>query len=110
MIRWKMVERIGAYVAGELSGEEAHRVERLILEDPNALELAESYARLLAFLSAVGRESPVPPPAIVENAVRWAANDIRAIRACEPHEPGAGEGCSTSRTRRYKKGRPKNEG
>ena len=77
MVRWEMLERIGAYVAGELSGEEAHEVERLILEDPEALGLAESYTRLLAFLSAVGREPPVPPLALVDHAVRWAADDIR---------------------------------
>ena len=104
MVRWEMLERIGAYVAGELSGEEAHEVERLILEDPEALGLAESYTRLLAFLSAVGREPPAPPLAIVDHAVRWAADDIRVRR---PHEPDAGEGCSKSRTRRYRKGRPK---
>jgi len=62
MIRWKMLEGIGAYVAGELSGEEARKVERLLREDPEALGLAESYTQLLALLSAVGRESPVPPP------------------------------------------------
>ena len=72
MIRWKMLEGVGAYVAGELSGEEARKVERLILEDPEALALAESYTRLLAALSAVGRESPVPPPALVDHAVRSA--------------------------------------
>jgi anti-sigma factor RsiW len=104
MVRWEMLERIGAYVAGELSGEEAHEVERLILEDPEALGLAESYTRLLAFLSAVGREPPAPPLTIVDHAVRWAADDIRARR---PHEPDAGEGCSKSKTRRYRKGRPK---
>ena len=74
MVRWKMLEKIGAYIAGELSGEEAREVERLIREDPEALSLAESYTRLLDCLSAVGRESPVPPPAIVDYAVWWAAH------------------------------------
>ena len=72
MVRWKMLERIGAYVAGELSGEEARKVEQLILEDPEALTLAESYTRLLASLSTVSRESVVPPPALVDHAVRSA--------------------------------------
>jgi hypothetical protein len=104
MVRWTMLENIGAYAASELSGEEARKVERLILEDPEALKLAESYTRLLAFLGTMSRESPVPPPAIVDHAVRRAADDIPP---CEPHDPGAGEGCSKSRTKRYKKGSPK---
>lgn len=74
MVRWEIVERIGAYAAGELSGEEAREAERLIREAPEALELAESYTRLLDCLSAVGRDSPVPPPAIVDYAVWWAAH------------------------------------
>ena len=110
MIRWELLERIGAYAAGELSGEEARDVERLILEDAEALGVAESFSRLLASLSAVGQETPVPPPDIVENAVRRAANDIRTGRACEPHEPGAGEGCSKSRTRDTRKEGRKSEG
>ncbi len=87
MIRWELLERIGAYVAGELSGEEAREVERLILEDPEALGAAEFYTRLLASLNAVGQETPVPPPAIVENAVRWATNDIRAVQVCNLTRP-----------------------
>jgi hypothetical protein len=69
MIRWKVLERIGAYVAGELSGEEPHKVKRLILEDPEALELAESYTRLLAFMSAVRAGTLLSHP-ILEHAVR----------------------------------------
>ncbi len=89
MIRWELLERIGAYVAGELSGEEAREVERLIFEDPEALGVAESYNLLLTSLSAVGQETPVPPPAIVDNAVRWATNDIRATRACSHTRPAS---------------------
>ena len=62
MVRLKLLEDIGAYAASELSGEEARKVEWLILEDPEALKLAESYTRLLAFLGTMSRESPVPPP------------------------------------------------
>jgi len=75
--RRKILERIGAYVAGELSGEEARRIERFVLEDAEGQRLAESYTRLLAFLSAVGQESPAPPQAIAEHVVRWAAADTR---------------------------------
>jgi hypothetical protein len=102
MVRWEIV-KIGAYAAGELSGEEAREAERLIREAPEALELAESYTRLLDCLSAVGRDSPVPPPAIHRRLRRVVGDPL----VCEPHEPSAGEGCSKSRTRRYKKGRPK---
>jgi anti-sigma factor RsiW len=98
-----MLERIGAYVAGELSGEEAREVERLILEEPEAPGLAESYTRLLACLSAAGRESPAPPPAIIDHAVWWARHSC-----VDPREPGAAAaGCRKSRTRRYRKGGPK---
>ena len=71
--RWEVLERIGAYVAGELFGEEARQVERLILENAEGQRLADSYARLLALLSTVGEEISEPPQAIVERAVRWAA-------------------------------------
>src|SRR3712207_8638871 len=49
--RWEMLERIGAYTAGELSGEEARETERFILEDPDGRRLAESYARMLVLRS-----------------------------------------------------------
>jgi hypothetical protein len=43
-----MLERIGAYAASELSLEEMREVEQLILEDAEALRLAETYLRMLA--------------------------------------------------------------
>ena len=70
--RWEMLERIGAYAAGELPGEEARHVERLILEDPDALRLAESYLRMLALLAAIGEESPEAPEALIRYAIRRA--------------------------------------
>ena len=81
--RWEVLERIGKYVAGELSGEEARRTERFILENAAGRRLVESYTRLLAFLSSVGQETPVPPQAIVDHAVRWAATH-RGVHSTRP--------------------------
>ena len=71
--RWEMLERIGAYAASELSPEEAREVERMILDDPQALRLAESYLRMLALLGAVGEESQEAPQAVIDYAIRRAA-------------------------------------
>ena len=70
--RWEILESIGAYAAGELTGEEAREVERLILEEPEGRRLAESYARILALLGALGEESPTPPEEIIDYAIRRA--------------------------------------
>ena len=70
--RWEVLERIGAYAASELPGEEAREVERLILEDPEALKMAESYIRMLALLGAIGDESPEMPPEVINDAIRRA--------------------------------------
>ncbi len=72
MSRWEIMESIGAYAAGELMGEEAREAERLILEEPEGRRLAESYARILALLGALGEESPTPPEEIVSYAIRRA--------------------------------------
>ncbi len=69
---WEMLERIGAYAASELSPEEARQVEQMILEDPEALRLAESYLRMLALLGAVGEETPEAPKAVIDHAIRRA--------------------------------------
>ena len=70
--RWETLERIGAYAASELPAEEAREVERLILEDPEALRLAESYLRMIALLGAIGDESPEVPDAVIDHAIRRA--------------------------------------
>ena len=70
--RWEILERIGAYTAGELSAEEAREAERLIREDPEVLRLAESYLRMLALLGAIGDESPEAPEAVINYAIRRA--------------------------------------
>ncbi|MDQ3638816.1 MAG: zf-HC2 domain-containing protein [Actinomycetota bacterium] len=69
---WEVLERIGAYAASELSPEEAREVERMILEDPDASRLAESYLRMLALLGAIGEETPEVPQAVIDYAIRKA--------------------------------------
>jgi hypothetical protein len=67
-----MLEKVGAYAASELPSGEAREVERLILEDPEVLRLAESYVRMLALLGAIGDESPEVPDAVINHAIRRA--------------------------------------
>jgi anti-sigma-K factor RskA len=69
---WALLELIGAYAAGELEGGEAREAEQLIFERPDYRRLAESYARMLVMLSALGRENVEAPEAIVGYAVRRA--------------------------------------
>jgi hypothetical protein len=69
---WEILERIGAYAANELSTEEMREVEQLILDDPEALRLAESYLRILALLGAIGEETPEVPEAVFDHAIRRA--------------------------------------
>jgi hypothetical protein len=68
-----MLEGIGTYAASELSPEEAREIERMILEDPETLRLAESYLRMLALLGAVGEEPQEAPQAVIDHAIRRAA-------------------------------------
>ena len=70
--RWEMLERIGAYAAGELEGEEAREVEQLIFERPDYRRLAESYARMLLMLTTLGNEPVEAPEAVVGYAIRRA--------------------------------------
>jgi len=70
--RWEMLERIGTYAAGELEGEEARQVEQLIFERPEYGHLAESYARMLVWLSTLGSEPVEAPEAVVGYAIRRA--------------------------------------
>jgi anti-sigma-K factor RskA len=69
---WEVLEKIGAYAAGELEGEEAREAEQLIFERPDYRRLAESYARMLVMLSTLGDEPVEAPEAIVGYAVRRA--------------------------------------
>ena len=70
--RWEVLEKIGAYAAGELAGEEAREAERLLLQDGNRHRLVESYTRMLVLLSIIGQESPEAPQAVINNAIRRA--------------------------------------
>ena len=70
--RWEMLERIGAYAAGELEGEEAREAEQLIFDRPDYRRLAESYARMLVMLSTLSNEPLEAPEVIVSYAVRRA--------------------------------------
>jgi anti-sigma-K factor RskA len=70
--RWEMLERIGAYAAGELEGEEAREVEQLIFERPDYRRLAESYSRMLVMLTTLGNEPVEAPEAVVGYAIRRA--------------------------------------
>jgi anti-sigma factor RsiW len=69
---WETLERIGAYAAGELSGEEAREVEQLIFDRPYYRRLAESYARMIVMLTTLGDEPVEVPEAVVGYAVRRA--------------------------------------
>jgi len=70
--RWEVLEKIGAYAAGELEGEEAREAERLIFERPDYRRLAESYARMLVMLNTFGNGPVEVPEAIVNFALRRA--------------------------------------
>ena len=70
---WKILERIGTYAAGELSGEEAREVERLEFEDPTKQHLAESYRRMLDLLRAVAEKPPEVPKVVIDHAIERAA-------------------------------------
>ena len=69
---WEVLEKIGAYTAGELEGEDARQAEQLIFERADYRRLAESYARMLVMLSALSEERVEAPEAIVSHAVRRA--------------------------------------
>lgn len=68
----KILEKMEAYVAGELPSEEARRVERLVREDPEALRMAGFYLRELAMLRVNKEESPGVPEAENRQATRRA--------------------------------------
>jgi anti-sigma-K factor RskA len=70
--RWEILEKIGAYAAGELEGEEAREAEQLTFERPDYRRLAESYARMLVMLSTLGSEEIEAPEVVIGYAVRRA--------------------------------------
>ena len=70
--RWEILEKIGAYAAGELEGEEAREVEQFMFERPDYRRLAESYTRMLVMLNTLGDEPVEAPESAVNYAVRRA--------------------------------------
>lgn len=67
-----MLEKIGAYAAGELEGQEARDAERLLIENEDHQRLIESYTRMFVLLSVMGQESPEAPDSVVNYAIRRA--------------------------------------
>ena len=70
--RWEVLEKIGAYAAGELEGEEAREAEQLIFERAEYRRLAESYSRMLVMLSNLAGEPLEVPDVSLEFVVRRA--------------------------------------
>lgn len=70
--RWEVLEKIGAYAAGELEGEEAREAERLIFERADYRRLAESYARMLVMLDTLGNEPVEAPEVTIDYVIRRA--------------------------------------
>ena len=70
--RWEVLEKIGAYAAGELEGDEAREIEQLIFERADYRRLAESYARMLVMLSNLAGEPVEAPEVSLDFAMRRA--------------------------------------
>jgi anti-sigma-K factor RskA len=70
--RWEILEKVGAYAAGELEGEEAREVEQLMYERPDYRRLAESYSSMLVMLDTLGNEPVEAPAAAVSYPIRRA--------------------------------------
>jgi hypothetical protein len=70
--RWDVLEKIGAYAAGELEGEEVREAQQLIFDRPEYRRLAESYARMLVMFSTLGSEEVEAPEVVVGYAIRRA--------------------------------------
>ena len=70
--RWEVLEKIGAYAAGELDSEDAREAEQLIFERPDYQRLAESYARMLVMLDTFGAKEVEVPTEIVGYVLRRA--------------------------------------
>ena len=70
--RIEVLERIGAYAAGELSEVEARETERLLRADPDQRRTAEAYNRMFVLLSVMQQEAPEAPRGVVSHAIRRA--------------------------------------
>ena len=69
---WYVLEKIGAYAAGELEEGEARKIEQLIYEGAEYRRLAESYARMLVMLSNLAEEPLQAPEVSLDFVVRRA--------------------------------------
>jgi excisionase family DNA binding protein len=72
---WQHLVAIGAYAAGELSDEEASRIERFVRENEEGRRLAEAFLRMLTLLRTVHKGPPEPPKQIVERAIARVAEE-----------------------------------
>jgi hypothetical protein len=80
--RWEVLEKIGAYAAGELTGDEALEAEQIIFERADHRRLAESYARLLVMLDTLGGE-PIEAPEVDLSFVMRRAYISQFMRSAE---------------------------
>lgn len=69
---WYVLEKIGAYAAGELEEDEARKIEQLIFESAEYRRMAESYARMLVMLSNLAAEPLETPEVSLDFVVRRA--------------------------------------
>ncbi len=66
---WRVLEAIGAYTTGELSGEEASRIERFVRETEEGRHLAEAFLTVLVHLRSIHEGAAEPPEQIVERTI-----------------------------------------
>lgn len=92
--RWKILERIGAYAAGELLGKEVQEAERFVLTNAEARRLVASYARMLSLLRIIGEESSEVPLAVIDHVVR---QTVGRTRACQGNQMKDKTRCSKGR-------------
>ena len=68
----EMLEKIGAYAAGDLPDKEARVLERTILSQPEGRHLMQTYERMFVLLSVMQQEAPDAPNRVVNHAIRHA--------------------------------------
>ena len=78
--RWKILERIEAYAAGVLLGEEAQEAEQFVLKNAEAHRFAASCDRMLTLLRTIDEEAPEMPLAVIDHAVRQTVGQARACQ------------------------------
>jgi hypothetical protein len=106
--RWEVLEKVGAYAAGELEGEEAREAEQLIFERPDYWRLAESYARMLVMLSTLGDEPVEAPEAIASYAYHCPKRGRHGVPTCS-NQPAEGPGAVACGARAHDRGRARRD-